>query len=333
MTTTTRQWLLADHPRGRGVEDSDFKLAETELPDPQPGEMLLRTRWLSFDPAQKGWMENIADYVAPMAIGDVMRGGAISEVVESNDGKFAVGDLVMGTTGWTEYHISDGAGLVRLDTELPPTAMMSVLGTTGVTAYCGLFKIGKPVAGDTVLVSGAAGATGSVVGQLAKIAGCRTVGIAGGPDKCQWLVDEAGYDAAIDYKAGDVRRQIKEHCPKGVDVVFDNVGGAILDAMLGEIATGARVVICGGISRYETGDLPAGPKNYFNLIFRRASMAGFIVLDWADEFPAIRKRLESFVQDGRLAYREDIQHGFENAPQTLKRLFTGANRGKQMLEL
>lgn len=333
MTTKTRQWLLAAHPRGRGVEDSDFTLAETELPDPGEGEMLLKTRWLSFDPAQKGWMENIADYVAPMAIGDVMRGGAISEVVSSNGGTFAPGDLVMGTTGWTEYHVSDGTGLVSVDTELPPTAMMSVLGTTGVTAYCGLFKIGKPVAGDTVLVSGAAGATGSVVGQLAKIAGCRAVGIAGGPDKCQWLVDEAGYDAAIDYKAGGVRGQIKENCPKGVDVIFDNVGGAILDDMLAEIATGARVVICGGISRYETGDLPAGPKNYFNLIFRRASMAGFIVLDWADEFPAIRKRLESFVQDGRLAYREDIQHGFENAPQTLKRLFTGANRGKQMLEL
>lgn len=333
MTTMTRQWLLADHPRGRGVEESDFTLAETELPDPGEGEMLLKTRWLSFDPAQKGWMENIADYVAPMAIGDVMRGGAISEVVESRGGRFKAGDLVMGTTGWTEYHLSDGTGLDLVDTALPPTAMMSVLGTTGVTAYCGLFKIGRPVAGDTVLVSGAAGATGSVVGQLAKIAGCRVVGIAGGPDKCRWLVEEAGYDAAIDYKAGGVRGQIREHCPRGVDVIFDNVGGSILDDMLGEIATGARVVVCGGISRYETGDLPAGPKNYFNLIFRRASMAGFIVLDWADEFPAIRKRLESFVQDGRLAYREDIQDGFENAPATLKRLFVGANRGKQMLKL
>ena len=172
-----------------------------------------------------------------------------------------------------------------------------------------------------------------MVGQLAKIAGCRVVGIAGGPEKCAWLTEEAGYDAAIDYKAGDVGAQIKEHCPRGVDVIFDNVGGAILDEMLARIATGARVVVCGGISRYESGGKPTGPGNYFNLIFRRASMEGFIVIDWADEFPAIRKRLERFVDDGRLTYREDVQHGFENAPETLKRLFTGKNKGKQLLEV
>lgn len=329
----TRQWLLNAHPRGRGIEDGDFRLAETEIAAPGEGEVLLKTLWLGFDPAQKGWMENIADYVAPMAIGDVMRGSGISEVVESRHPAFSVGDLVAGTTGWTEWHLSDGSGLTRIDTGLPPTAMLSVLGTTGLTAYCGLFKLGRPVAGDTVLVSGAAGATGSVVGQLARIAGCRAVGIAGGADKCRWLVEAAGYDAAIDYKAGDVRRQIKAECPRGADVVFDNVGGGILNDMLGEIATGARVVICGGISRYETGSLPAGPQNYFNLVFRRGTMTGFIVLDWAAEFPAIRKRLEAFVEDGRLTYREDVQHGFANAPSTLQRLFTGENRGKQLLKL
>lgn len=333
MPTTARQWLLNGHPRGRGIEDSDFKFAEVQLPDPGPGEMLFKTRYLGFDPAQKGWMENIADYVAPMAIGEVMRGSGIAEVIASNGGRFAVGDMVFGTSGWTDHYVSNGEGLTRVETDLPPTAVLSVLGTTGVTAYCGLFKVGKPVAGDTVLVSGAAGATGSIVGQLAKIAGCRAVGIAGGKDKCEWLVREAGYDAAIDYKAGSVRDQIREHCPRGVDVIFDNVGGAILNDMLGQIATGARVVICGGISRYETGSLPAGPQNYFNLVFRRGTMAGFIVLDWAAEFPAIRKRLEGFVKDGKLAYQEDIQHGFENAPNTLKRLFTGANRGKQLLQL
>ncbi|MCW0197999.1 NADP-dependent oxidoreductase [Sphingopyxis sp.] len=330
---TSRQWLLNGHPRGRGIEADDFRLVETDIGAPGAGELLLKTLYLGFDPAQKGWMENIADYVAPMAIGDVMRGSAISEVVESRHPGFAVGDLVMGSTGWTEWHLSAGEGLVKIDTELPPTAMLSVLGTTGVTAYCGLFKVGRPVAGDTVLVSGAAGATGSVVGQLAKIAGCRAVGIAGGEDKCRWLVEEAGYDAAIDYKAGDVRRQIREHCPGGVNVIFDNVGGAILNDMLGEIATGARVAVCGGISRYEMGTLPAGPQNYFNLIFRRGSMAGFIVLDWANEFPEIRRRLEGFVRDGRLTYREDVQHGFENAPDTLQRLFSGRNRGKQLLKL
>lgn len=333
MTVVARQWLLNARPRGRGIEDTDFRLVETALREPGLGEMLCRTRWLGFDPAQKGWMENIADYVAPMAIGDVMRGSGIAEVVASRDGRFAVGDLVFGTTGWTEYFLTDGADLTRVETGLSPTAVLSVLGTTGVTAYCGLFKVGKPVAGDTVLVSGAAGATGSVVGQLARIAGCRVVGIAGGAEKCAWLVEEAGYDAAIDYKAGSVRQQIREACPRGVDVIFDNVGGAILNDMLGQIATGARVVICGGISRYETGSLPAGPQNYFNLVFRRATMAGFIVIDWAAEFPAIRQRLEAFVNDGRLTYREDIQHGFENAPATLKRLFSGANRGKQLLAL
>lgn len=333
MPTTARQWLLNGHPRGRQIADDDFKLVETALPDPGPGEMLIKLRWLGFDPAQKGWMENIADYVAPMAIGEVMRGSGIGEVVASNGGRFAIGDLVFGTTGWTEYLVTGGRDLTQVDTDLPPTAVLSVLGTTGLTAYCGLFKVGRPLPGDTVLVSGAAGATGSIVGQLAKIAGCRAVGIAGGADKCAWLVEEAGYDAAIDYKAGDLRSQIRQYCPNGVDVIFDNVGGAILNEMLARIATGARVVICGGISRYETGSMPAGPQNYFNLVFRRGTMAGFIVLDWASEFPAIRKRLERFVGEGRLAYREDIQRGFENAPATLQRLFTGANRGKQMLEL
>ncbi len=329
----TRQWLLNGHPRGRQIADDDLRLVTADLPPPGPGEMLLKTLWLGFDPAQKGWMENIADYVAPMAIGDLMRGSGILEVVESNGGRFPAGTLLAGSCGWTEYLVGDGGGLNRCDALLPPTAMLSILGTTGVTAWCGLFKIGRPVAGDTVLVSGAAGATGSIVGQLARLAGCRTIGIAGGAEKCAWLTGEAGYDHAIDYKAGAIADQLKALAPGGVDVIFDNVGGAILDAMLGQLATGARVVICGGISRYETGGMPAGPSNYFNLVFRRASMTGFIVLDWAAEFPAIRKRLAAFVNAEQLTYREDVQHGFENAPATLGRLFTGANKGKQLLEL
>ena len=329
----TREWRLAAHPRGRPIADGDLTLHDVEMPVPAPGEMLLRTRFMGFDPAQKGWMENVADYVAPMALGEVMRGSAITEVVASDGGKFAVGQLLSGGTGWREHLAHDGAGLTPVEPSLPPTAMLSVLGTTGVTAWCGLFKLGKPQPGDTVVVSGAAGATGSIVGQLAKIAGCRTVGIAGGSDKCDWLVREAGYDAAIDYKAGDLRARLKAEAPNGADVVFDNVGGAVLNDMLGNIATGARVVICGGISRYETGTMPAGPENYFNLVFRRATMSGFIVIDWISEFPAIRKRLAAFVAEGRLHYREDIQHGFENAPATLQRLFSGANRGKQLLAL
>jgi len=197
MPTTSRQFLLNGHPVGRGIEDDDFKMVETQIGDPGEGEMLLKTIYLGFDPAMKGWMENIADYMAPMQIGEVMRGSGICEVIESNNGRFEKGDIVIGMTGWTEYHTTRGEDFVKVESQLPPTAMLSVLGTTGMTAYCGLFKVGKPVAGDTVLVSGAAGATGSVVGQLAKIAGCRAVGIAGGPEKCKWLVEEAGYDATI----------------------------------------------------------------------------------------------------------------------------------------
>jgi NADPH-dependent curcumin reductase CurA len=329
----TRQWLLNGHPRGRPIADDDLKLVTTELPAPGPGQMLLKTLYMGFDPAQKGWMENIANYVAPMAIGDVMRGSSIMEVVASNEGKFKPGDVVAGTSVWSEYVIHNGEGLNLCEAALPPTAMLSVLGTTGVTAWCGLFKVGKPVAGDTVLVSGAAGATGSIVGQLAKVAGCKVIGIAGGKDKCAWLVSEAGYDHAIDYKSDDIRAKIKEFAPGGVDVIFDNVGGKILNDMLSQIAMHARVVICGGISRYETGTLPAGPENYFNLVFMRGTMAGFIVLDWMNEFPAIRKRLAAMVNAGKIKYQEDIQHGFENAPKTLARLFSGDNRGKQLLKL
>jgi NADPH-dependent curcumin reductase CurA len=331
--TQSRQWLLNDHPRGRPIADGDLKLVTTDIGAPGEGEMLLKTHYLAFDPAQKGWMENVADYVAPMHIGDVMRGSAVLEVIESNNGKFPVGAMIAGTSIWSEYRTSNGEGLNAVEPGLPPTAMLSILGTTGMTAWCGLFKIGQPIAGDVVVVSGAAGATGSVVGQLAKIAGCTTIGIAGGAEKCAWLTQEAGYDHAIDYKAGPIRDQLKALAPGGANVIFDNVGGTILNDMLSHIATGARVVICGGISRYETGTLPAGPENYFNLVFRRARMEGFIVIDWMSEFPAIRKRMAALINDGRLKYREDIQHGFENAPETLKRLFTGANKGKQLLRL
>lgn len=333
MICETRQWVLNDHPRGRPIADNDLKLVSAALPPPASGEMLLKTHYLGFDPAQKGWMENVADYVAPMAIGDVMRGSAVTEVVESNGGRFEVGTMLAGSTGWAEHVIHNGEGLSRVARDLPPTAMLSILGTTGMTAWCGLFKIGRPVPSDVVLVSGAAGATGSIVGQLAKIAGCTAIGIAGGAEKCAWLTEEAGYDHAIDYKAGAIRDQIEALAPDGVNVVFDNVGGRILNDMLSQIANGARVVICGGISRYETGTLPTGPDNYFNLVFRRARMEGFIVIDWISEFPAIRQRMIELINQGRLTYREDVQTGFENAPATLQRLFSGANRGKQLLKL
>jgi NADPH-dependent curcumin reductase CurA len=328
-----RQYVLAAHPRARPVADDDFKLIDVPMPVPAQGEALLKLRWLGFDPAQKGWMENFADYVAPLNIGDVMRASAIGEVVESSHPDMPVGALFEGMAGWTEYWTTDGSGLVPVDPDLPPTASLSLLGLTGLTAWHGFVEIGKPKVGDTVIVSGAAGATGSIVGQLAKIAGCRTVGIAGGVEKCRWLTEEAGFDVAIDYKSDDLKAQLRDAVPTGANIVYDNVGGPTLDAMLGVIANGARVVICGGISRYETGGRPVGPSNYFNLVLRRATMQGFIVLDHKERFAEMRHRLRTLALDNKIVWQVDEQIGFENAPATLRRLFNGSNRGKQVLRI
>jgi hypothetical protein len=234
---------------------------------------------------------------------------------------------------WQEMPTIPGDGLEKIKDDGLATAYLGALGTTGMTAYFGFIRVGKPQPGDTVVVSGAAGATGSVVGQIAKIMGCRVIGIAGGADKCAWIVEECGYDAAIDYKSENVRDRLAELCPNGIDVIFDNVGGTILNDMLAKIALHARVVICGGISRYTLGKMPAGPENYFNLIFMRATMAGFIVLDWMGEYPMARRRMTQWIRDGRIRYKEDIQEGFENTPRTLMRLFEGKNFGKQMLKV
>lgn len=333
MTANNRQWLIAERPKGRPLQDSDFKLVTVEQRQPAEGEVMLRTLYLSFDPAQKGWMENLGGYVAPTNIGDVMRGYGIGQVVASKAEGFSPGDLVAGLIGWQEYPTLAVSGLQKFDKDGPITAYASVLGLTGMTAYFGLFEIGQPRAGDTLVVSGAAGATGSVVGQLGKIAGCRVIGIAGGPEKCGWLIKDCGFDATIDYKNENVGARLKELCPEGINMFFDNVGGKILNAALAELALGARVIICGGISRYELGQMPAGPENYFNLIFKRASMRGFLVLDFAGQYPVARKRLKKWIKSGELAYKEDIQEGFEKAPETLMRLFTGQNFGKQMLKV
>jgi hypothetical protein len=328
-----QQFTLAARPRGRAIADDDFTLVEVPRPTPGPGEALLRVRWLGFDPAQKGWMENFGDYVAPIEIGDVMRGTGIAEVVDSDNPGLPVGTLVSGMTGWSEYLVTEGSGFTPVEPALPPTAMLSVLGLTGLTAWYGLFGVGKPLPGDTVVVSGAAGATGSIVGQLARIAGCRTIGIAGGADKCRWLTEQAGFDVAIDYKAGDVAQQLRAAAPDGINVVYDNVGGPTLDDMLGCIATGARIVICGAISRYESGGTPVGPSNYFNVVMRRARMEGFIILDHPQLYADIRRRLTALALSGKLTWQIDEQHGFENAPATLRRLYDGSNRGKQILKL
>jgi NADPH-dependent curcumin reductase CurA len=333
MTTVNRQWLIAGRPNGRPLRDEDFAWAEDAVREPGPGEVLLRTLYLGFDPAQKGWMENVGGYVAPTELGEVMRGSAIGEVIASSARALVPGDKVVGRTGWQTYPTVSASDVQKIDDNALLTANLGVLGTTGMTAFFGLSKIGKPFAGDTLVVTGAAGATGSVVGQIGKIAGCRVIGIAGGRNKCQWLVDELGFDTAIDYKAEDVRERMHQLAPGGIDVLWDNVGGKILNGLLGELAMHARVVICGGISRYELGQMPAGPENYFNLIFKRATMSGFIVLDYQSEFSWARARIVNWIEDGRVRYREDIQHGFENAPRTLMRLFGGENFGKQLLKV
>ena len=328
-----RQWLIADRPIGRGLLKTDFKSVISDVPKLSKGQVLVSVEYLGFDPALKGWMENIADYVAPTNIGDIMPGSGIGTVIDTKDNKFSVGDKVMGLLKWQDLSVMKASDLQLIDDDDLFTANLGILGTPGMTAFFGFTRIGKPRAGDTVLVSGAAGATGSLVGQLAKLSGCRTIGIAGGPKKCQWLVDEIGYDEVIDYKNETVRHRLKDICPASVDVFFDNVGGSILNDALAQIATNARVVLCGGISRYETGQQPTGPGNYFNLIFRRASMEGFIVLDYMSEYPLARKRMKQWIRSGTIKYKEDVQEGFDNIPTTLMRLFTGQNFGKQILKM
>jgi len=331
--TTNRQWLINDRPVGRGLKDEDFKWVETPVGAPGDDEVLVKVHYLGFDPAQKGWMENIGGYVAPTEIGEVMRGSGVGVVLESRSPAFKAGDHVQGMLRWQDYAVIAAKELTRVEAPDLFTAHLGILGTPGMTAYFGLEKIGRPFPGDTVVITGAAGATGSVVGQIAKLAGCRVIGVAGGPDKVAWLTDTCGFDAAIDYKSENVRQRVRELAPGGINVVWDNVGGALLNDLLGEIAMHARVVICGGISRYEKGQMPAGPENYFNLIFKRAHMEGFIVLDWMSEYPVARARIIGWIRSGQLKFQEDVQDGLENAPRTLMRLFTGQNFGKQLLKV
>jgi NADPH-dependent curcumin reductase CurA len=333
--TRNRQWRLARRPVGM-VKESDFEFREEPVPAPGDGEILVRNLYISFDPAMRGWMEDRKSYIPPVALGDVMRAGCVGEVVESKLAGYAPGDFVQGLFGWQEWAVA-GSGL-RQATKLAPgtplTWPLGVLGITGLTAYFGLLDLGKPKAGDTVLVSGAAGATGSVVAQIAKhVVGCRTVGIAGGREKCAWLTDDLGLDAAIDYKSENVQERMGALCPSGVDVYFDNVGGEILDAALFHAAERARFVLCGGISGYNEKEPPPGPRNLMNLITRRCRMEGFIVLDYVARFGEAAKELAGWVSAGKIQHKEDVQRGIENAPRTFMRLFRGENTGKQLLQV
>lgn len=336
--SANRQWVVTARPIGRALEPTDFRLEEVAIDAPGPSEVVVETEYLSFDPAQKSWMENLASYMAPVEIGGVMPGSGGGRVVASNSPDFAVGDRVIGRICWREYATVAASELTRVPDGVSVTAALAVLGTTGRTAYLGLVNIGKPKPGDTLVISGAAGATGSVVGQLGKIAGCRVIGIAGGPEKCAWLTDELGFDAAIDYKSEKVRARLRELAPNGIDLFWDNVGGEILNDALGRLAKGARVVICGGISRYnfdprDPGQMPAGPRNYFNVVFTGATIQGFLMPDYEAQYGIADARLLDWVRAGAIRYKEDMQQGFENAPLALMRLFEGGNFGKQMLKV
>lgn len=321
------------------VRESDFEYVEEEIGGPGEGQLLVRNLYLAFEPAMRGWLNDVKSYVPPVGIGEVMRASTVGQVVESRHPGFAAGDIVSGMLGWQQYAIADGepgmmGRLTKVPAGIPPYLVLSALGGTGLTAYFGMLDVGELKEGDTVLVSGAAGATGSVAAQIARIKGAaKVVGIAGGAAKCKWLVDEAGCDAAIDYKSEDVGQQLRQEFPKGVDLFFDNVGGEILDAALLNMAQKGRVVICGGISQYNEKELPAGPRNYMQIVIRRLTVKGFILIDYFHKAQQAMTDLGAWVGEGKLNHAEDIQEGIENTPKTFLRLFSGANLGKQLLKI
>jgi NADPH-dependent curcumin reductase CurA len=335
---TNRQWRLRSRPAGM-VEQSNFELVEEPAGSPGEGEFLVRNLYLAFEPAMRGWLNDVKSYVPPVAIGEVMRASAVGQVIESRHEGYPVGTLVSGMLGWQEYALCNAKigpmGAVRpLPPGIDPVLALGALGATGMTAYFGMIDIGKPGEGDVVLVSGAAGATGSIAGQIAKIAGAaKVVGIAGGARKCEWLVKQAGFDAAIDYKSDDVKERLRIECPKGIDLFFDNIGGELLDHALLNMAQNGRIVLCGGISAYNEDDLPAGPRNYMQLVIRRCSMQGFILIDHLQRAGEALGKLSKWIEDARLVHAEDVQTGFENTPATFLRLFSGANLGKQLLKI
>jgi NADPH-dependent curcumin reductase CurA len=329
-----RQWILDTRPMGN-LTGKEFVWNEASIPKPADGQVLVRNLWLSFDPTQRGWMARDS-YVPMVRLGEVMRASGVGQVIESRHPEFKPGDVVQGWFGWQDYIATDGrglGGLRKLPPGVPPNTALSLFGITGNTAYFGITDIGQVKAGETVVVSGAAGSTGSVAGQIAKIKGCRVIGTAGGKEKCDWLVRVAGFDAAIDYKSEDIGSRLSALCPNGIDVFFDNVGGVVLNEVLARINLKARIVLCGAISRYNETVLPPGPSNYFNLTPKRARMEGFIILDYVPRFSESIAALSRWQQEGKLVQKEDVAVGLENAPRALMRLFTGENFGKQLLKI
>jgi NADPH-dependent curcumin reductase CurA len=333
MPVQNRQYRLAARPIGL-PQRTDWTFTEAPVGEPVDGEFLVRNLYVSLDPAMRGWMNDAKSYMPPVALGDVMRAGAVGRVIASRHPRFPVGDHVVGTFGVQEYAISNGKGVHRVDPALAPLpTYLGALGMPGMTAYFGLLDVGQPQPGNTVVVSGAAGAVGALVGQIAKIKACRVVGIAGGRAKCDDLVQRLGFDAAIDYKADNVRAKLAEHCPAGIDVYFDNVGGDILDAALARLALHARVVICGAISQYNSTTGIRGPSNYLSLLVNRASMTGMLVFDYADRYGEGVRDMAAWLAAGKITAREDIVTGLDNFPEALLMLFKGENNGKLVLEV
>ena len=333
MTLTNRQWRLRHRPVGE-IAPGDLEFVEEPVRQLNDGEILVRQIYLSLDPTNRIWMSDMDQYMPPVEIGEVMRGGTLGVVEDTRNADYQVGDIVSGIGGWQDYQITPGGlGKLPADTGLPLTAFMSVLGATGATAYFGLLDIGEPQEGETVVVSAAAGAVGSIVGQIAKIKGCRVIGIAGSDEKCRHIVDDFGFDGAINYKTEDVLARLKDLCPDGIDIDFENVGGETLDAILTLINIKARIVLCGLISTYNAeGDVP-GPYMFRNILMKRARCEGFIITDYLPRFPEALGDLGRWLMEGKLKYDVDVVEGLENAPTALQRLFTGANTGKLLVQV
>ena len=332
-TATNRQVRLKARPQGLPSDDV-WEVTEEPVREPGPGEVHVRVDYLSLDPAMRGWMNDVRSYVPPVGLGEVMRAAGAGTVVASNDDRYRPGDTVTGTFGAQEHAVVPGNDVLPADTSLAPLpTWLGVLGMTGLTAYFGLLDVCEPKTGETVVVSGAAGAVGSVVGQIAKRKGCRAVGIAGGPEKCAWVVDELGFDGCVDYKAGDLRAGLREHAPKGVDAYFDNVGGETLNTVLPMMRRGGRIAICGAISQYNETAV-AGPSNYLSLLVSRARMEGFLVFDYVARYPEALREMAGWLQEGTLIAREDVVDGGITAfGATLRKLFAGENTGKLVLKL
>jgi NADPH-dependent curcumin reductase CurA len=336
VSDVNRRFVLRERPTGR-IDDRTFELVQEPVPEIGEGEALVRTRWISLDPANRAWISETPTYLPPVAIGEVMRAGGLGEVVASNSPDYRVGQLVQGRTGWQDYVVASASAPLTAMPEIPgvsPSYFLGALGMTGLTAYVGMLEIGRPKPGETVVVSAAAGAVGSVAGQLAKIHGARVVGIAGGPQKCAFLTDDLGFDAAVDYKAPDWRGRLQAATPNGIDVDFENVGGEIMDAIFNRLNLHARIALCGLISGYNESGPSSGPRETFgNLLVKRASLQGFIILDHFGKLAEVSAQLAEWIADGSLEPLETVVEGFEQLPSAINMLFDGANVGKLVVRV